>query len=167
MRSGGPNWLNKLPLEFSAIGLSTQTLAIEILAHIRDATRLCDKDGNRSSPLKLRREKSSCQVERLVDYCNGDLEASWADWGNGDSKGLTVHRFAKELRENFKVHSKRVGYQNRDVRGYWLKDLQRHFDSFLPPEDEPPPQGSETEDRPEGRRILKKKIRKRGRKRGP
>ena len=145
----------------------TQTLAIEILAHIRDAVGLCDKDGNRCISIEIEKEKIFLPSQMLVDYCNGDLEASWADWGSGDSKGLTVHRFAKELRENFKVRSKRIGYQNKDVRGYWLKVLQRHFDSFLPPEDEPPRPGSEAEDRPEGSENPEKENSQKGSKKEP
>ena len=116
-----------------------QSLAIEILAHIRDAAK---------QPyvfIEPEKEKIFLPSEKLVDYCNGDLEASWADWRKGDQQGLTVHRLARELRQHFKVHSKRIGYQNKDVRGYWLKDLRRHFDSFLPPEDKPPSPGSGAE----------------------
>ena len=68
-----------------------------------------------------------------------------------------MHRFAKELREHFKVHSKRVKHETRDVRGYWLKDLKRHFDSFLPPEDKPPsPDGSETAEKEDSQTPPKK-----------
>jgi hypothetical protein len=125
-------------------------VAMEILAHIRDAVGLCDKDGNRCISIEIEKEKIFLPSQRLVDYCNGDLEASWADWGSGDSKGLTVHRFAKALREDFKVHSKRVKHESRDVRGYWLKDLQHHFDSFFPPD------GSESAEKENSQRGSKK-----------
>src|SRR4029077_12776027 len=58
--------------------VAEQSLVIEILAHIRDAAK---------QPyifIKAEKEKIFLPSEKLVDYCNGDLEASWADWGKRD-----------------------------------------------------------------------------------
>ena len=65
----------------------------------------------------------------------------WANWKSGDSKGLTIERLAKELRLYFKIKSDQVTYQNHKIRGYWLKPFEKLFNSFLPPDDEPPPSG--------------------------
>ena len=87
--------------------------------------------------------ESFIRTRELVEHCNGYEEARWADWKNGDKTGLTVERFAKELRQHFKLRSSRIWHQDKDVHGYWLKPFQELFDSYLPPEnDEPkPPSG--------------------------
>lgn len=115
-----------------------ESLAIEILSHIRAAVKTSfvpmeAKTDNRGG--------SFLPSEKLVEYCNADQEASWADWKTGDKTGLTMKRLAKVLRQDFKVKSDRAWepLQLKKVSGYWLKDLEPAFESFLPPEDEPSP----------------------------
>jgi hypothetical protein len=133
----GTEWVKQAATGVFGDYVVEQSLAIEILAHLRDAAK---------EPhifIEPKKGKIFLPSEGLVEFCNGDLEASWADWVKGDQKGLTVHRLAKELRQHFKVRSERTGYQNKDVRGYWLKKLEPYFTSFLPPE--PPPEDVEKE----------------------
>ena len=60
----------------------------------------------------------------LVEHCNGYEEARWADWKNGDKTGLTVERFAKELRQHFKLRSSRIWHQDKEFM-VWLKPFQK------------------------------------------
>ena len=82
--------------------------------------------------------------QKIIDFCNAQEEASWANWKTGDKSGLTIERLAKELRRQFKLNSERVRYQSQlhqpdRHRGYWLASFEPLFASYLPPEDQPPP----------------------------
>ena len=84
-----------------------QSLAIEILACIRKAIRL---PGLVIEAQKGKKSGSFIRTQELVDHCNGYEERPWADWKTGDKAGLTTARFAKELRDHFKLKSEQVWY---------------------------------------------------------
>ena len=131
-----PNWVQAAARGLFKDQAIEESLAVEILAHLRGASK--------ESSLVIAAEKRGKSGPFLpsqvaVDYCNGDEEASWANWKSGDSKGLTIERLAKELRLYFKIKSDQVTYQNHKIRGYWLKPFEKLFNSFLSPDEEPPP----------------------------
>ena len=117
-----------------------QSLAIEILACIRKATKLPSLviEAEKRKKGTLIRSGPFIRTQTLVDHCNGYEERPWADWKTGDKTGLTTARFAKELREHFKLKADRVWHEKKDVYGFWVKPFQKLFDSFLPPEDDEP-----------------------------
>ena len=143
-----PNWVRAAAVGLFKDRVIEESLAIEILSHIRDAANLRDADNQLALVVVARKEdkhgkviKSGPFIERqkLVDYCNGIEEASWADWKTGDREGLTIRRFAKELWDDFKIERDRVTYEDpktqtvRRIYGYWLEPFESLFESYLPP----------------------------------
>jgi hypothetical protein len=88
-------------------------------------------------------KRSYCMNHRFLIHLNSDNEAPWADWKKGDSKGLTAEKLSRILKP-FKIKSDQTQIDNRHVRGYWLKDFEETFASYLPPEDPGENQGDNT-----------------------
>ena len=118
-----------------------QSLAIEILSCIREMSKepafvvMVERGG---------KDEVFLPSQKIVDFCNAQEEASWANWRTGDKSGLTVERLAKELCRQFKLQSVQVQYQSQLYqaqrhRGYWLASFKPLFASYLPPEHQPPP----------------------------
>jgi DNA polymerase-1 len=138
-----PLWVETAASGLFADRVVEQSLAIEILAHVRELGKqpslilMVERDG---------KVEPFIPSQRVIDFCNGQEEASWANWKSGDKTGLTIERLAKELRTHFKIRSDRITRQNEKsrhtewFRGYWLKDFKKLFKSYLPPDDEPSPQ---------------------------
>jgi hypothetical protein len=120
--------------------VAEQSLAIEILACIRKATKLPGLifEARKSKKGVQIRSGLFIRTQTLVDYCNGHEENPWADWKTGDKTGLTTARFAKELREHFKLKADQIWHEKKYLYGYWVEPFQKLFDSFLPPEDDEP-----------------------------
>ena len=103
------------------------SIRIEILVRLRD--------------LFQQRKAEFLPTTDILRYLNADQEALWADWVTGLKKGLTAERLGRELRF-FKVRSDKPQFSGVRQAGYWLKDLQPHFDAYLspqPPPSSPPP----------------------------
>ena len=138
----GNEMVNQAATGVSGDRVVEQSLAIEILACIRKAIRL---PGLIIEAQKAKKSGPFIRTQALVDHCNGYEERPWADWKTGDKVGLTTARFAKELREHFKLKSEQVWHEKKYVYGYWVEPFQKLFDSFLPPEDDEQPPTDPTE----------------------
>ena len=149
-----PNLVNQAATGVFGDRVTDQSLAMEILACIRKATRLP------SLIIEAQKDKKSgpfIRTKDLVDHCNGYEERPWADWKTGDKVGLTIARFVKELRKHFKLKADRVWHEKKNVYGYWVEPFQKFFDSLPPEDDEPeptdptePPDGGEKKNIPFG-----------------
>jgi putative DNA primase/helicase len=79
----------------------------------------------------------------ILQYLNSDVEASWADWKHVDEngntkKGMTAKQLGQILKP-FKIKSDRPTIARARYHGYWLKDFEEAFDSYLDPEQPDPP----------------------------
>jgi len=108
---------------------SEASIRIEILWRLRELFR--------------ERKADFLSTVEILRYLNADQEAEWSDWVTGIKKGLTSHRLGREL-AYFKVRSDKPRLSGGRQAGYWLKDLQPHFDAYLSSIPEPPDGGSKT-----------------------
>jgi putative DNA primase/helicase len=110
---------------------SELNIGAEVLSHIRAFFRKgdCKYDEN---------EGAFGPSVDILQHLNSDVEASWADWKHVDEngntkKGMTAKQLGQILKP-FKIKSARPTIAGCRYHGYWLKDFQEAFDSYLDPE---------------------------------
>jgi putative DNA primase/helicase len=105
---------------------SERNLAIEVLNQIRAFFR-------EQEPKYGKSEAEFQPTGDILEFLNSDDEAPWADWKSGDKKRLTAEKLSRILKP-FGLKSDQHQIEGKRYRGYWRKDFQPVFDSYLDPE---------------------------------
>jgi hypothetical protein len=108
-----------------------RSIGVEALTRIR--VLFSEKQKEDELLFSKKDNKHLLPTDDILPYLNSDKEATWADWGKGDDKGLTAKKLANLLKP-FGIKSVRRQIDNRQCSGYFFEDFKETFESYLPPE---------------------------------